>query len=145
LEVWRKFILGTLPNPGRYEQHLVQFSAIDNTGGFDFPPNINQYLVRTFEIDAGAGSRSAFIFSKLGRFGIFGFIDVMNPQEWQGSKIRVRQGRFGPGTFGLPYSIGNYLADRSRKAWTQMQDMSVAQQQKVDATILSNPKSFFGL
>ena len=87
LNTWKSFILGSIPNPGKYEQHLIPFDLFENTGGFDFPPNMNRYLIRSVEIDVGAGAKSAFVFSKLGQFGIFGFIDVSNSREWEGSKV----------------------------------------------------------
>lgn len=142
LDIWRNFLLDKLPHPGKYEQHLVPFSIIENKGDFNFPPNINRYLIRNVELDAAAGSESAFVYSKLGRFGIFGFIDVQRSKEWKGTKIHVNSGTVGPRTYVLPRSLGNYLSDRATKAWDLMKTMSENQQRKVDSTIKENPERF---
>jgi len=142
LDTWRKYMMDELPHPGKYEQHLIPFSIIENTGSFKFPPNINRYLLRNVELDAAAGSESAFVYSKLGRFGIFGFIDVVRPKEWKGTKIHVRNGAVGPRTYELPRSLGTYLSDRATKAWDLMKTMSENQQRKVDGTIEANPERF---
>jgi hypothetical protein len=99
-------------------------------------------LIRNAELDAAAGSESAFVYSKLGRFGIFGFIDVVRPKEWQGTKIHIRNGAIGPRRYELPHSLGTYLSDRATKAWDMMQTMSENQQRKVDSTIEENPERF---
>lgn len=142
LATWRLVMLDKLPHPEKYEQHLIPLTTIENTGSFNFPPNINRYLTRNVELDVGAGSKSAFVFSKLGRFAIFGFIDVSSPKEWISTKVHVRHGTIGPRTYTLPYSVGTYLSDRATKVWELMKTMSENQQRKVDSTIEANPDRF---
>lgn len=142
LATWRQVMLDELRHPGKYEQHLIPLSTIESTGSFNFPPNINRYLIRNVELDVGAGTKSAFVYSKLGRFAIFGFIDVLSPKEWSGTKVHVRHGTIGPRTYTLPYSVGTYLSDRATKAWELMKTMSENQQRKVDSTVEADPERF---
>ena len=89
-----------------------------------------------------AGSGNCFVYSKLGCFAIFGFIDVLHPKEWGGTKVHVRNGVIAPRTFTLPYSVGKYLSDRATKAWELMKTMSENQQRKVDSAIETDPERF---
>jgi hypothetical protein len=139
---WASFLRGDREHPGVFEQHLIPFGPITRNIGIDFPPNINRYLLRNVEIDAGRSQSTAFVFSKLGRIGILGFIDLRNPEHWVGSKVRLRGGRIIPRSYKLPVQFGGYLADRAKRAWASMERMSDQQQEKVDTAIRANFDKF---
>jgi hypothetical protein len=54
LKAWSAFLLGRLPHPGRFEQHMIVFDAVDAeaTTLQDLPPNFNRYILRTVDLDA---------------------------------------------------------------------------------------------
>jgi hypothetical protein len=141
LDVWRRFLLGELPNPGKHEQHLLPLDIIKSTA-FNLPPNINRYLTRAVELDVGCSASSAFVFSKLGRFAIFGFINVLKPRSWEGTKVGVRGGTIRPRQYVLPSQVGKYLSDRAQRAWTSMRGLSETEQHKIDKHIMANPDKF---
>jgi hypothetical protein len=142
LETWAKVLRGEREHPGEFEQHLIPFGPIKGHGGIEFPPNINRYLLRTVEIDAGCSRSTAFVFSKLGRIGIVGFIQSKRPDHWSGTKVRLRGGRMTPRRYTLPAQFGNYLADRARRLWKALEGMSDPQSEKVNATIRANMDRF---
>ncbi len=141
-DVWAKFLLGKCEHPGAFEQHLVPFGAIRSIGEIQYPPNINRYLLRVIEIDAGADSSTAFIFSKLGRLGLLGFVDLQKPNQWSGSKVRLRGGRISPRVYTVPRQFGEYLGSRAQRVWNAQAKTSPAQKKKIEAAFLSNLDAF---
>jgi hypothetical protein len=78
LQSWKDFIFDQRPNPGIYEQHLILFDTIKATENiYNLPPNINRFLIRGLHLNlALSAGIPAFIFTKMGRMGLFGFINV---------------------------------------------------------------------
>lgn len=142
LETWRQFLLGEQPHPNSFEQHLLPFGPIKSKSAINWPPNINRYLLRTVEINAGCSDSIAFIFSKLGKFAVLGFISLEHPEQWSGSKIRLRGGSIKPRQYIFPIQLGHYLSDRATRAWNAMERMSDVQNEKVNATIRSDIDKF---
>jgi|SRR5581483_7633832 len=138
LDTWASFLRAELPHPAEFQQHLIPFGAIDASNVIDFPPNIHRYLLRAVEINAGSGGETAFIFSKLGRLGILGFIDLRRPEHWVGTRIKLRGGMIRPTRFVLPIQFGRYLADRAQRTWDALEQLSDFQVQKIDATVRKN-------
>jgi hypothetical protein len=144
LDVWREYLLGQRVHPGRYEQHLVAFDAIRGPVGRGLPPNLNRYLLRAEELDLAASSTSAFVYSKMGRFAVFGFIDVEQPKHWRGSRVKVSQGAFSPTTYELPEALWRYLVDRMHAAWRQMDSLSRLQSQRVETDFIRDVDRYVG-
>jgi len=141
-EIWADFLLGKRKHPAQFEQHLIPFGPIRNIGEIIFPPNINRYLLRMIEIDTGASSSAAFIFSKLGPLGLLGFVDLQKPEQWSGSKIRLRGGRIHPRVYTLPHQFGDYLGSRAKRVWEAQANTSPAQKERIKATFLNNIDAF---
>jgi hypothetical protein len=141
-ETWAKFLRGELPHPGVFEQHLVPFGAVSSESGSKFPPNINRYLLRTIEINFGRGPSTMFVYSKVGRFAILGFVQMDYPKQWIGSKVRLRGGVLKPREYVFPVQFGDFLADRAARVWEILDDMSGPQQRQVNETIRSNLDRF---
>jgi hypothetical protein len=102
---WRECLLGMLPHPGPYQQHLLPFSQIANAGA-ELPTNINRYLTRAIQMDLCQGTGTTFTFAKLGRFAIIGFIRGPKPGEWRGTKIHANQGLINPRKYTVPAGCG---------------------------------------
>ena len=74
-----------MSHPGPFRQHLLPFDAIESiTFRQDLSPNLNRYLMRTTDMDLCEGKTASFVYSKLGRFVILGFIRQDRPNQWQG-------------------------------------------------------------
>lgn len=138
LHTWALFMLDRLPNPGRFEQHLLPLDAVQQFSGGALPANINRYFLRTVDVDAVRGEKAAFVFSKLGRFVIVGFIDMPFPKQWVGTKVHVREGLIAPGNYTLPIQFGEYLSDKARRFAAVHEQISDAQRQKIEETAMRN-------
>jgi hypothetical protein len=118
LDTWAGFLLGRLPHPGRFEQHFLPFSGVTEYSGSGLPVNINRYLMRAVEIDLGSGNGYLFVFTKIGPMMVMGMIRMRSPQEWQGTKVRVRGGVIQPGAYYycvMKFEGGVGLVVRSRR------------------------------
>ena len=76
LDAWTRFLLGERPHPGRHEQHMILADVIDGSSISDLPPNINRYLARAIEPYVAYNENSVISYAKMGRFVLFGFVDV---------------------------------------------------------------------
>jgi hypothetical protein len=137
LNVWRRFLLGEEPNPRRFEQHLLPLDTIQEFSG-ELPPNFNRYVLRGIEIDAVQTEGTAFVSSKIGRFIVFGFLDVSHPRRWVGTKIHLNNGTIEPQEYTLPIGLHNYLIDRAKRHATVYDQISDRQRLKIDETFRKN-------
>lgn len=131
---WHSFLRGTVPHPGRFEQHLLVFDDIETYSGGTLPANINRYLLRSVEMDIPSREDFAFTFVKMGPFAIIGFINLARPREWSGAKVHVRQGIIGPTRYVLPPYVYEYLMMRAQKFGDIPGSMSERQRTIADGT-----------
>jgi hypothetical protein len=149
--VWREFLRGQREHPGRHEQHLLPLASIRRFSDGELPPNINQYFLRTVEIALHEEQHGAFVFAKLGRFAVVGFIEMPRPREWQGTKVHVRQGFVGGADLVVPMAFGEYLVNRARRMaqhWGQVSDkqwQKIAQSYNADLERAARSESFRAL
>ncbi len=116
LTTWRQVLLDEKPHPGKHQQHMLLLDLVHEHTFSEIPPNLNRYILRTVDIDAACTSREAFIYSKMGRVVLVGFIHIAKPRQWQGSLVHVNHGAIGSQTYTLPDSFRRYLFERARRA-----------------------------
>jgi hypothetical protein len=134
---WRNFLLGNIAHPGSFRQHLIPFDQIESTSR-NLPPNINRYLMRAIQIDLCQGGETIFVFTKIGRFAILGFVNEPNPHHWVGTKINANQGRIEPRYYQLPMAFMEYLIDKANNLSGVRANMSERQIAIVDQSFRSN-------
>ncbi len=115
-EIWKEFLLDKREHPDRNEQHFLPLNTIESFTDPNMPSNINRYILRSVDIDAAWGGKSAFVYSKLGRFIILGFIEMPQPRQWVGTKVHVKHGAVGASNYTLPIQFGAYLMDKARRS-----------------------------
>lgn len=130
--VWRDYLLDKSQNPNRNEQHFLPLDAIESFTHRNMPTNINRYILRSVDMDAVCGGESAFVYSKLGKFIIVGFIEVPYRNQWVGTKVHVKRGVVGPSSYTLPMQFGDYLMDRAASADNVQENMSEKQKRKIE-------------
>jgi hypothetical protein len=135
-QVWKEFLLGDRPHPARNEQHFLPLDSIESHAVDKMPTNINRYILR--DIDAVTGEKSAFVYSKLERFVIIGFIEISHPRQWEGTKVHVKHGVVGPSNYTLPMQFGDYFMDKARRAADVQAKISEKQNTKIEQTFRKN-------
>lgn len=138
-DTWKEFLLDKRKNPNRNEQHFLPLDSIESFTHQDMPPNINRYILRSVDIDAVWGGKSAYVYSKLGRFIVLGFIEMPKPRQWLGTKVHVKHGVVGPSSYTLPVPFGEYLMDKARRAANVQGKLSEKQNKKIEESYLKDP------
>ena len=135
LSYWQKFLLEKSPHPDRFEQHMLPFDRIKRFNYPGMPPNINRYILRTVDIDAvHGGDKYAYVYSKMGRIVIIGFIEIPNPRQWRGSKLHVKKGVLGSKHYTIPAEFGDYFIDKAKRMKKIQKSISNNQKRKIDKT-----------
>lgn len=139
LQVWARFLLDKHPDPGPHEQHMFVVGTLAGTTIANAPPNISRYLARAIEIDVAHDQDSAFSYAKMGKFILFGFVEMEYPRRWKGTKLHVQCGRFGQQNIELPENVGEFIFSHARLAAAQYSQISERQQEKIRASYERDP------
>ncbi len=142
LRTWSRFLQGEYKHTGSFEVHLLPFSEIADSGGLNLPPNINRYLTRTVDINAGSSESTCFTYSKFGPFAVFGFVESEDARKWKGTNVLYRGGWFEPGKYTLPGQLVGFLVERANRTRVAMEKISPTQQRKIAESIRANPDQF---
>jgi hypothetical protein len=131
LEAWRLFLLDKVEHPGQFEQHMVMLDHLADHTCTDLPSNFNRYLLRAVELQPIRTGGSAFIYVKMCRIMIFGFIQETEMRWWKGTKLRVRNGQIGGANVALPNPLLGYLKRRAAHIGVMEKSISPRQQEKI--------------
>jgi len=144
--IWKAFLVGQLPHPGPFHQHLFPLDGIEaiSTRPDNLSPNINRYLMRMIDMDLCRGANTNFVYSKLGRFVILGFIREDRPSQWQGGKVHVKTGRIEPRKYTMPRPFFEYLNSKARSAAELQSGISPRQVEKIDQAFRANIDRYIG-
>jgi hypothetical protein len=102
------------------------------------PANINRYLFRTTDMSVASNDRDAFTYAKLGPFLILGFIAVLRPKQWVGTRVNTHGGTIGPRDYTIPKQFWEYICTQADRARTLQEELSEKQTAKIAATYRSN-------
>ncbi|MBI2470715.1 MAG: hypothetical protein HYV59_05660 [Planctomycetes bacterium] len=135
LEVWREFLLDKRPHPDKYQQHILPMDLIENHNDPNMPTNINSYILRSVDMDVVWFKKRAFVYSKMCRVIILGFIDEDRPNYWEGTKIHVHKGIVGETLrYRIPENFIAYLKDRTNKVRSSLEGISEKQWDRIEQT-----------
>lgn len=142
--VWKEFLLGQRPHPGGYRQHLIPCEEIHS---MTFPagevsPHINRYLMRAIDMALVRGEATNFVYSKLGRFIILGFIREDHPNRWQGSKVHAKRGILEPRSYSLPIQLFRFINGRANTIIQAISEISPRQREKIERSLRNNKDRF---
>ena len=142
-EIYKDFLFDKIPNPRHCEQHLIPFREIVSyQNRLDMPLNINRYILRTVDQDVVcAVNNDAFVYSKLGRFVIIGFINMSSPKNWEGTKLHIKHGVLEPSSsYNPPPEFKQYFKQKAKslsEAYSQISDQEI---KKIEKFLYDNPE-----
>ena len=105
-------------------------------------PNINRYLMRAIDMDLVRGGTTNFVYAKLGRFVILGFIREDHPNHWRGTKVHATEGHIEPRNYVVPRQFGEYLNSKARRLAELNATISDRQREKIDEAFWTNLDRF---
>ncbi len=135
LRSWSDLIFERSPHPGEFELHLLPVDLIAEAQGSELPPNMNRYLARAVEMDVVANNKSAFVYVKMCKLILVGFVQMPNCREWQGPHVATEHGIIAPSTRSAPSGFGKYLEDRARRMAALQAKISSRQKDKIASTM----------
>lgn len=117
---------------------MVPVDLIDSAENLKLPKNFNRYLARAVEIDVAANTNSAFVYAKMCRLILLGFIERPRSPRWRGTRIAMKQGVIEPGHFVISKEFLNFLAARAQNMAELGAQISERQKAKVESRMQSD-------
>lgn len=133
MRTWKEFLLDHIEDPAPFDQHIILFDAIESSQNISgLPPNMNRYLVRAVDVNLVlSNGEPAFVYIKMGRLAILGFIDCRHPEHWKGTKVSLGAGTIG-GDVGMPEEFLGYLKERATKVAREYDGLSERQRSVIE-------------
>ncbi len=142
LETWKLFLNGERSHPGRFEQHMVGLDLVKSYEGFELPPTINRYILRVVDIDIVAlGENESFVYVKMCKLLLFGFIEINRKDIWKGTKLRVNKGNLRSLKYQVPVWLNEYIGQRATIVHEVQAGMSQRQHEKIGDAYRENIES----
>jgi len=139
MAAWRSFLLNHNDNLGALEHHLLPLEPIQSSTVPGIPSNMNRYFLRAVDIDVACNVNSAFVYAKLCRLLLVGFIQMPNASAWKGTKVDYHREAIQPRSYKLPAAFGQFLIDRATNMAAVQSRISDRQKEKLDQAIHLNP------
>jgi hypothetical protein len=141
LATWKNLMFDSAENPGAFELHMLPVDLLADAGGMrqQLPQNFNRYLARAVDIDVVSNTNLAFVYAKICRLIVFGFIERPRFRRWHGTRIAMKQGIIEPKQFGLPIEFLEYLVARAKNMAELTARISERQKAKISARMRADP------
>lgn len=145
LNVWKEVLFEKRPHPGPFEQHMLPFvGSVTRLTDANTPTNINRYIFRSIGMDVWCSETQAFVYVKMCRIILVGFIEMPNRRQWVGTKLHVNHGSFNDLHYKVPDLFRNCFYHNARKAAIIQQNLSDRQQDRIDQTYRKNQDQYVG-
>jgi hypothetical protein len=134
---WADVMLGKAPHAGEFEQHIYPLDTLAG-GAPGVSPMINRYFLRATDLDVVAGSDTVFVYTKLLRLIVIGFVRMPRKHGWHGGKLHVRRGVWGTRVYRIPALMARYLSGRADLHAAALRGLSQRQREKTSRLIDAN-------
>lgn len=135
LQTWKAFLLNKCPTPGSFEQHMILLDVIKSVQNInELPPNWNRFMIRGCHINlAHSDGQPLYIYIKMGRIHLLGFIGIEHPRHWVGTKIHVKRGVIG-GSIKVPVQFLDYMKEQANVELNERNKLSKKQEEVINRT-----------
>jgi hypothetical protein len=140
MALWKDFLLEKRNDLGLHELHLLPVGPVNSINTRLSAPNLNRYFMRSVDMDIASDSQSAFVYVKMCRLMVFGFISVADSAHWVGTRITIPTGTISQQEYGLPDRIGEFINKRAENCLKLQDSMSQHQREKLDKWMRENPQ-----
>jgi len=143
LNTWKDFLLDKQPHPVSFEQHMLPFTGfIKDCNDPELPSNFNRYVARSIDIDAACSKTEAFIYVKMCRILLIGFIAMDYPNLWRDTKIHVNRGILEKKRYKVPITIRNFMYYKAKRVQKVQRSMTDRQWDRIGQDYEKNPEKF---
>lgn len=140
---WREYLLGIVPHPAEFEQHVLIFDIIEGHTTNGISPFFNRYITRSAGMDVLASRKTVMTFAKLGKILLFGHIDGPT-SEWKGTKLHLRGGALQEKFLRMPAGIFEYLNEKADATKAALDGLSPKQAEKAEEAVWKSPDRVAG-
>jgi hypothetical protein len=140
LQAWREFLLDLRPHPGSFEQHMILTDIIETAEDMgSLPSNWNRFMTRGCHINmAHSAGHPLYVYTKMARVTLLGFIGIDHPRHWVGTKIHVKEGVIG-GNITVPIQFLEYMKERATAELNEQERLTTRQLEVIDNTYRKDP------
>ncbi|MCG6536827.1 MAG: hypothetical protein L7F78_19495, partial [Syntrophales bacterium LBB04] len=143
LNVWQEFLVDKRPHPDAYGQHMLPFRGfIADRNDPALPSNFNQYVSRSVDIDAACSKTHAYVYAKLCRILLVGFIEMNHRERWRDTKVHVKSGTLEKQHYRIPADIRNFMYYKAHRLKAIQGAMSGSQWDKIGEDYRKNSNKF---
>jgi hypothetical protein len=116
LKIWQEFLLDKRLHPGDCEQHLLPFRGlIDKHNDPKMPSNFNRYISRSVDIDVACSKTTAFVYAKMCRILLIGFIEMDHRERWRHTMVHVNHGILEKRHYKVPMIVSDFMYYKARR------------------------------
>lgn len=131
---WKALLLDQCTSIMPFEQHLLPLDLVVDLGDLDLPPNFNRYILRAVEIDVVSSPVEAFVYAKMCRFIVLGFIRMKHRTDWHDTKVGSTKGCITPGRMTLTPAFLDFVKGRASMTAALQQSLSARQKELIAQT-----------
>lgn len=143
LQTWKEFLLDKQPHPASYEQHMLPFRGfIEDRNDPELPSNFNRYVSRSIDIDTACSKTEAFVYVKMCRILLIGFIEMDHPNRWRDTKIHVNHGILEKKRYKVHGTIRNFMYHKAKRVQKVQKRMSDQQWERIGKDYDKNAEKF---
>jgi hypothetical protein len=117
LSIWQEFLLDKRPHPGACELHIIPLRGyvMERTDP-KLPSNFNRYMARAIDIDVVCTKTEAFVYAKMMRVLLIGFIEMNDKDTWLTSLIHVNKGDLDTKRYKILPKLTAFIYNKARRA-----------------------------
>ena len=141
LKIWQDFLLDKLPHPEDCEQHLLPFRGfIGEHNDPKMPNNFNRYISRSVDIDAACSNTEAYVYAKMCRILLIGFIKMDHRERWRDTKVHVNHGILEKRHYKVPATVSHFMYYKARRLQEVQKKLSARQWNRVGKDYEKHPE-----
>ncbi|MGD0283484.1 MAG: hypothetical protein ABSB95_14105 [Dissulfurispiraceae bacterium] len=145
LRTWQEFLFDERPHPDGCEQHLLPFlGLIGNYSGTGMPSNFNRYVSRSVDIDVACSATEAFVYAKMCRILLIGFIEMDHRERWRDTKVHLKHGILEKNHYKVPATVSNFMFYKAHRLQEVEKRISDRQWKRIDKDYRKYSDEFHG-
>lgn len=143
LLIWQDLLLDKRPHPDTCEFHILPFRGfIEDRTDPNLPSNFNRYMARSTDIDVACSKTQAFVYAKMARIILIGFIEMHHRERWRDTKIHVNRGILEKKHYKIPSSFGDFLYHKAQRLQEINRTLSERQWDKISKDYEKNREKY---
>ena len=143
--VWRGFLLGERPHPGRHDMHFIPLDTLASSTGGKNSRYLNRYFLRAVQTDLITSPKLTATITKLGRVVIIGRIRYARRADFEGTQLHVKEGTVCGRDLRIPAPLGAYWNEKADTMGTAGSSLSDKQRARIEADLKKgSPEELLG-